>query len=287
MRCQPSLVSNDWPYCSDCSCRHPQRHDSFVITSLVRRAGRSFPASQPRHNPGATHEKHGLQSNRGTARCMGVRNPIPAIPPNWIQTGTQPPSTVSEDGCEVRLEVPGELHQWSDPASNSPSIPSLLFPLGVLQGQDSPLLLPGLHRPGDAARSQGGSHAKHDESPASRSPPRAPLRLLLLAWARNLEEPPRGGPCTARSPFARAASWYGRKASADSVARDTPKDQEVDALSRRKAWARLLAKVHELDVMACPRCGSRMSVIAVIVDPAQIRKIIACLDRHGRGPPRR
>ncbi len=36
---------------------------------------------------------------------------------------------------------------------------------------------------------------------------------------------------------------------------------------------------------ACPRCGSRMSVIALILDPAQIRKITACLDRHGRGPP--
>jgi hypothetical protein len=40
-----------------------------------------------------------------------------------------------------------------------------------------------------------------------------------------------------------------------------------------------------LDVMACPRCGSRMSVIAVIVKPTHIRRIIACLDRHGRGPP--
>jgi DNA-directed RNA polymerase subunit RPC12/RpoP len=53
---------------------------------------------------------------------------------------------------------------------------------------------------------------------------------------------------------------------------DVLKDQQVDALSRQKAWARLLAKVHELDVMACPRCGSRMAVIAVFTDPAQIRK---------------
>jgi hypothetical protein len=28
-----------------------------------------------------------------------------------------------------------------------------------------------------------------------------------------------------------------------------------------------------------------MAVLAVIVDPAQIRKIIACLQRHDRGPP--
>jgi hypothetical protein len=63
------------------------------------------------------------------------------------------------------------------------------------------------------------------------------------------------------------------------------KDQEIGALSRRKAWAQLLAKVRELDVMACPRRGSRMAEIAVMLDPAQIRKIIACLERHGRGPP--
>jgi hypothetical protein len=80
-------------------------------------------------------------------------------------------------------------------------------------------------------------------------------------------------------------NWYGRKASADPALPDAPKDQEVGELSRRKAWARLLAKVHELDVMACPRCGSRMSAVAVIVDPAQIHKIIACLELHGRGPP--
>jgi DNA-directed RNA polymerase subunit RPC12/RpoP len=81
------------------------------------------------------------------------------------------------------------------------------------------------------------------------------------------------------------ASWYGRKAADDPVLPDAPKDQEVGVISRRKAWARLLAKIHELDVMACPRCGSRMAVLAVIVDPAQIRKIIACLQRHDRGPP--
>jgi hypothetical protein len=49
------------------------------------------------------------------------------------------------------------------------------FPLGVLQGQDPPLLLPGLHRPGDVARSPSG------EAPC------APLRPLLLAGARNVE----------------------------------------------------------------------------------------------------
>jgi hypothetical protein len=81
------------------------------------------------------------------------------------------------------------------------------------------------------------------------------------------------------------ASRYGRTASAEPALPGVPKDREVDALYRRRAWARLLAKVHAIDVLACPRCGSRMSVIAVITEPAQIRRIIDCLDCHGRGPP--
>jgi len=79
--------------------------------------------------------------------------------------------------------------------------------------------------------------------------------------------------------------WYGRQAAGAPAHTDARHDQEVSGLSRRKAWARLLAKVYELDVMACPKCGSRMSAIALLLDPAEIRKIIACLSRHGRGPP--
>jgi hypothetical protein len=87
--------------------------------------------------------------------------------------------------------------------------------------------------------------------------------------------------------------WYGRQAVEPPTPTGTPKDQaqggplhgHLSTLSSRKAWARLLAKVYELDVMACPQCGSRMEVIAVILDPAEILKIIACLAKHGRGPP--
>jgi hypothetical protein len=65
--------------------------------------------------------------------------------------------------------------------------------------------------------------------------------------------------------------WYGRQAAQPPTPTDAPKDQEVSTLCSNKAWARLLAKVYELDVMACPNCGCRMSVIAVILDPAEIR----------------
>jgi DNA-directed RNA polymerase subunit RPC12/RpoP len=67
------------------------------------------------------------------------------------------------------------------------------------------------------------------------------------------------------------ASWYGRNATADPAPSDAPNDREVDALCRRRAWTRLLAKVHAIDVLACPRCGSRMSVIGVI-RPSGVRR---------------
>ena len=66
---------------------------------------------------------------------------------------------------------------------------------------------------------------------------------------------------------------------------DAPKGQEVGALSRRKAWARLLAKGHELDVMACPRCHKPMKIIAVFTDPAQVERILRHLIKIGRAPP--
>ncbi len=43
----------------------------------------------------------------------------------------------------------------------------------------------------------------------------------------------------------------------------------------KQAWARLLAKVYEVDPFVCPRCGSEMKVIAVIQDTEEIKKILA------------
>lgn len=52
-----------------------------------------------------------------------------------------------------------------------------------------------------------------------------------------------------------------------------------DPVSRsyRMAWAELLARVFLIDVLSCPRCGSRMSQIAWITDGEVIRKILACV----------
>ena len=50
-------------------------------------------------------------------------------------------------------------------------------------------------------------------------------------------------------------------------------------------WADLLRRVFALDVLACPRCGGRMRVVATIDDPAVIRKILAHLDLPVDEPP--
>jgi len=51
----------------------------------------------------------------------------------------------------------------------------------------------------------------------------------------------------------------------------------TDGGRRYWAWADLMRRAFETDVLACPRCGGRMQLIATIDDPAVIRKILTHL----------
>jgi hypothetical protein len=51
------------------------------------------------------------------------------------------------------------------------------------------------------------------------------------------------------------------------------------------SWARLLAKVCEVDAVRCSRCGSPMKVLAVITDPSEIRRTLLNLIKNGVAPP--
>ena len=62
------------------------------------------------------------------------------------------------------------------------------------------------------------------------------------------------------------------------------KDEAVDDSARKRAWARLLAKVYEVDPFVCPKCGADMKVIAVIEDPEELRWILTTL-RQNRTVP--
>ena len=57
------------------------------------------------------------------------------------------------------------------------------------------------------------------------------------------------------------------------------------------AWAALMRRVFDLDVLACPRCGGRLRVIAIVQDPLAVQAILAHLGRSlsteapGPAPP--
>jgi hypothetical protein len=44
-------------------------------------------------------------------------------------------------------------------------------------------------------------------------------------------------------------------------------------------WAALMRRVFDLDVLACPRCGGRLRVIATVQDPLAVQAILAHLAR--------
>ena len=58
---------------------------------------------------------------------------------------------------------------------------------------------------------------------------------------------------------------------------------------RRKAWARLIAKVYHDDPLICPNCSGRMKIIAFIEEDRVVRKILQHLglwnDRERSPPP--
>ncbi len=71
--------------------------------------------------------------------------------------------------------------------------------------------------------------------------------------------------------------------------------KEAPGTPRYWAWADLMRRAFELDVLACPRCGGHMRLIATIEDPRVIRRILAHLGlptqgsdpRPSRPPPGR
>ncbi len=60
---------------------------------------------------------------------------------------------------------------------------------------------------------------------------------------------------------------------------------------RGRTWAALMGRAFGIDVLACPRCGGRLRLIAAIEEPAVVRKILAHLGltpsegSPGPGPP--
>jgi hypothetical protein len=72
-----------------------------------------------------------------------------------------------------------------------------------------------------------------------------------------------------------------------------PETQEcsVDEKKRKSTWAAfpketgLIKKVYGTDPLICPKCQSEMKIIAIILEPKEITKILKHLIKIGRAPP--
>ena len=65
---------------------------------------------------------------------------------------------------------------------------------------------------------------------------------------------------------------------------DVELQKEASGTPRYWAWAEVMRRAFELDVLACPRCGGRMRLIATSEDPRVIRRILAHLRLPPEGP---
>ena len=63
-----------------------------------------------------------------------------------------------------------------------------------------------------------------------------------------------------------------------------PETETISNKASRLSWARLIQKVYEVDPLVCPKCGSEMKVIAVIIDPFEVNTILECLKRNNAPP---
>jgi hypothetical protein len=60
--------------------------------------------------------------------------------------------------------------------------------------------------------------------------------------------------------------------------------QDTDHKIRRPGFAKLMARVFEIDVLECPRCKSKIQLISFVTDPAAIRDILKSL-KMSTAPP--
>ena len=63
---------------------------------------------------------------------------------------------------------------------------------------------------------------------------------------------------------------------------------DIDSILHKKSkacWARLIAKIYEVDSMICPKCSSEMCVVAIITSEYEVKKILQHLVKTGKSPP--
>jgi len=125
----------------------------------------------------------------------------------------------------------------------------------------------------------------------------APMELLEKLAA--LTPRPRINLIPYHGVLAPRARWRARVVAYDAfpgIAAPAPNlrdDSDDDAVSpappRHWAWAKLMRRAFDIDVLACPRCGGRLRLLGTIEDPAAIRaildRLVASAEPVDRAPP--
>ena len=81
------------------------------------------------------------------------------------------------------------------------------------------------------------------------------------------------------------AGWKAERLKASDPVQSYYEESGVLDQESSRTWAKLIAQVYEVDPLECPRCHSPMNVIAVITEPAEVKKILRHLVKVGRSPP--
>lgn len=89
--------------------------------------------------------------------------------------------------------------------------------------------------------------------------------------------------------YSNASRGKRRKAQDAGEAPDTIEEfNEIPASTAKRAWARPIKHVYEVDPLVCPRCGGTMRILAFIEQPEVIAKILMHLGlwlAHVHSPP--
>ena len=113
--------------------------------------------------------------------------------------------------------------------------------------------------------------------------PAAAWRSLIVPAESEAESASTIHPCCVET--SAGATNSVAAASVVASAGPTPMLSPATRHGRNYTWAELMKRVWALDVLECPRCQSRMRILAAIHPPEATRKILECVGLPSRAPP--
>ena len=112
--------------------------------------------------------------------------------------------------------------------------------------------------------------------------------LSLLCRLAMSVPPPRRHTIRYAGVLAPASPWRGRLSplAPSETPADGQRPRRPEGKPSYRPWAELLARTFAVDVLACPKCHGRMSLLAMVEDPANIARFLAAVGEATEAPPR-